>query len=119
MSTVLTKSRDCVREAWGMVERAEPGDTLSVSVALDYVMDGLGVERAEAKTELYRHVARVLTETAREYGDQSAATSLSLYLYHERINDAKLYMQGYGSDREWKKRAKRLVKLCSWVEGTP
>lgn len=119
MSTVPTKTLDRVREAWGVIERAEPGDALSVGVALDYVCDALGCERDAAKTELYRHVARVLTETAKEYGDRSAATSLTLYLYAEDVESAKLFMWGYGTRGVWAERAKRLVKLCSWVANTP
>ena len=102
-----------------MIERAEADDCLSVGVALDYVMDGLDCSRNLAKSHLYRLVAKMITESAKDYTDQSVATTLSLYLYADNVQDAKLFMQGYGNDREWKKRTKRLVKLCSWVEGTP
>lgn len=119
MSQVLTRTTDRVREAWGMIERAEPGDTIAVLVALDYVMDG-GCSRDEAKLELYRHVCRLVTESASRTGNyhyQIAATHLTLYLYDGHVRDSKGYMRGYGSDGEWKPVVKRWVKLCSWVEG--
>jgi hypothetical protein len=101
-----------------MIERAEPGDSLSVGVALDYVMDALSCERKDAKFELYRHVAKLLTLSAK-VGDRmnpTAATHLSIYLYDGRVQDAKLYTRGYGTQTKWARDAKRMVKLCSWVE---
>ena len=117
--TIAQKVIAPVREAWEMIERAEPGDCLAVGVALDYVMDALGCDRDAAKLELYRHVAKVLTETGKEDDDPGAATDLSTYLYDGQVQNAKLYMRGYGTFNKWGKRAKRLVKLCSWVESTP
>lgn len=108
-----------VVEAWGIIERAEHGDCLAVAVALDNAMDATGLERDAVKRELYRHVALLITQSATQYEDQSVATTLTLYLYDGNVKDAKLFMQGYGVDREWEKKTKRLVKLCSWVESTP
>lgn len=115
-----------VREAWGMIERAEPGDVISVGVALDYVMDGLGCERDAAKTEMYRHVARVLTDTipSDEANFQngrpaiSPATHLANYLFSDDVKSAKQFISGYASTSRtsWAKSTKRLVKLCSWVQ---
>ncbi len=129
MSTVIHKTVVSVAEAWGIIERAEPGDSLSVGVALDYVMDGLGCSREAAKTTLYRHVAKVLTESISHQEAHvhngnpaiSPATTVSLALFSDDVDYAKKFMSGYASTAktEWSKRAKRLVKLCSWVEGTP
>lgn len=122
MSTVLQKSNALVAEAFGMIERAEPGDCLSVGVALDYAQDALGVERSEVKIALYRYVAQRLTVSAADthnHNHSGAATYLSIELYDGSVQNAKQFMQGYGSNDEWKKAAKRLVKLCSWIESVP
>jgi len=119
MSQVLTKTVDRVRTAWEMIERAEPNDTLTVGVALHYVMDG-ECSREDAKLELYRHVCRLITRSAyetRNYNYQAAATELTLYLYDGHVQNAKQFMQGYGRDGEWKPVVKRWIKLCSWIEG--
>lgn len=118
MSQVLTKTADRVREAWGMIERAQRGDTLAVGVALDYVMED-GCSRGDAKLELYRHVARVITESASGYGEQSVATLLSLILYDGHVRGMVSYNMVFNdcSDEEWKNRVQRQLELCSWVEG--
>lgn len=88
MSQVLTKTESCVREAWGMVERADPGDSLSVGVALDYVMDNLGVEREQAKLELYLHCARrVVLTTEPDWSAPDAHTVWAGMRHPDRTGD--------------------------------
>jgi hypothetical protein len=113
-----------IREAWEMVERAEPGDSLSVGVALDYVMDAVGCERGGAKSLLYRYAASTLHDRGEIQEDNGSdqrvhpATIVTQVLFSDNVEWAKKYLGAYcaGRKTKWAKRAKRAVKLCSWIE---
>lgn len=101
-----------------MVERAEPGDALSVGVALDYVMDGCNCERGAAKSELYRHAARLITGACEDHGEQSVASYLSILLFDGAVDRAVDFVTRYGAvNTKWDDRVAAWLDLCSWVEG--
>jgi hypothetical protein len=119
-----------IREAWEMVERAEPGDSLSVGVALDYVMDALGCEREGAKSLLYRWAAKTLDvpselEEGREarLGSHNPAFMYVVQrLFEGDVGRAESYTSGYygeGGGGKWPDRARRVAELCVLIEGCP
>jgi hypothetical protein len=123
MSQVLTKTQDRVREAWEMIERAQANDTLTVGVALDYVMDG-GCSREDAKLELYRHAALLITQLAAAWQEAQVATFISNSLWDGKVSQCVTFVDEYFTGDEdgtlfgnYRPKLKRWVKLCSWVEG--